>query len=83
MNNLVSFNGWKDVIAHVHAGRAVWYQAPMDQHARLVRTSVHGPKARTVKVMATPYQWQRGKPPFAAFTADVGHLDRFRYQGGT
>ncbi len=80
MNNLVSFNGWKDVIAHVHAGRAVWYQAPMDQHARLVRTSVRGPGARTVRVRP----WSCSRPtPFDTFTADVGHLDRFRYQGGT
>lgn len=81
MYPLVTFSSWEEVLGHVRAGRVVWYQAPLDSSPRLVRTTAR-PHGRTVRVKP----WSSGRKghcaPFDAFTADKGHLDRFRKQDG-
>lgn len=67
-----TFETWAEVLAHVSADRPIWYQAPLDW--RPVRVECHllrgGQRVRVV-------------PPSAdvdPFTADAGHLQRFKYQ---
>lgn len=68
---LIKFGSWAEVLDHARRGGLLWYHAPLDLRATTVRV---------VKV------FKNGKikiDPGAgadAFTADVGHLDRFRRQ---
>lgn len=61
---------WGDVLLHVDQGQALWYQAPLDARPVLLgRVHRRGAKVRV-------YPLSRDVDPF---TADAGHLDRFRY----
>jgi hypothetical protein len=74
---LVRFNSWPELLTHVRAGRAVWYRAPLDNNACLVR-AVARPMGRTVRVRS--FSGGRGRvAPFDPFTADSAHLERFRH----
>jgi hypothetical protein len=67
--SFVGFASWPDVLAHVRAGRATWYQAPLD--ARPVRVRVRLVGSRSVRV----------EPPSTdadPFVANVDHLSRFK-----
>lgn len=65
------FSSWDQVLAHARAGLPLWYHAPMDLHARrirIVRVFKNG------KIRIDPMSSDADN-----FTADAGHLDRFRY----
>ncbi len=67
----LSFHTWADVLAHVNAKLPIYYHAPMDHRPRkitIARVYKNG-KVRVAKPAAD----------CDAFTADTGHLDRFRY----
>lgn len=73
---LTEFVVWAHVLAHVREGKPVSYQGPLDARPHRVEASCK-PRGRTVRVK--PFgTWRRGESPFDAFTADAGHLDRFR-----
>jgi hypothetical protein len=64
------FASWDDVLAHVASGKVVYYQAPMNwRPVYVVSARVKGKKIRI-----------GAQGDSDAFTADDGHLDRFRYQ---
>jgi hypothetical protein len=63
------FATWAEVLAHVQAGNETWYHAPLDILPHMVRTELR----RGGKVRVFP--WSRDCDPF---TADAGHLNRFR-----
>lgn len=69
-NNLVSFDSWTAVLAHVAAGGRLAYHAPMSVRpcsVRVVRAFKNG------KLRLDP-----GYVNGDAFTADASHLDRMR-----
>ncbi len=70
---LESFASWADLLAHVESGAVrsedLWYHAPLDILPHSVRVEL---RARG-KVRVFP--WSTGVDPF---TADEGHLPRFR-----
>lgn len=67
---LTGFTTWAQLIDHVRADYPLYYHAPMDVRASQVTADVR----RDGKLRVTPH-WSHGADPF---TADVGHLDRFR-----
>lgn len=69
--DFVSFDSWDQVLEHVRARKPTWYQAPMDH--RPVKISVAVAGVHTVRVIPP----SRDVDPF---TADLGHLNRFRRQ---
>lgn len=73
-NDFQTFDTWRDVLVHVIAGSPIYYQAPLDARPVLVRVQLtRGNKVRVF-------------PPSTdcdPFTADAGHLDRFRHNGYT
>lgn len=69
MTTLQPFATWADVIAHVARGGECWYHAPLDVLPHAVRTELR--KGGKVRV----FPWTREADPF---TADAGHLSRFR-----
>ena len=72
MADFATFPSWAEVLRHVKLGLCVWYQAPLDYKPVLIQ-------ARTVrggKVRVRPFGNQADP-----FTADAGHLDRFRRIG--
>lgn len=66
-----SFDTWADVLAHVRAGLAVYYQAPMDYRPVKIRARALG----NHKIRVYP-----PSSDVDVFTADSGHLPRFRRQ---
>lgn len=70
MLRLIPFATWAAVLEHVGAGKATWYQAPLDTRAVRVRV---GLRRRGTRVRVTPPGGDCDP-----FTADAGHLDRFR-----
>lgn len=70
---LRAFPDWPAVLRHVRDGRPIWYHAPLDYRPVPVRAK-----------LTTTSQRVRVSPCLAsdadAFTADAGHLERFRYQ---
>jgi hypothetical protein len=63
------FHTWEQLVDHIKAGYLLWYQAPLDYYPAQVSAVVR--KDGKVRVM----------PIYAdadPFTADRGHLDRFR-----
>jgi hypothetical protein len=67
-----SFASWPDLLAHIESGavrsEGLWYHAPLDVLPYSVRVEL---RARG-KVRVFP--WSSADP----FTADEGHLSRFR-----
>lgn len=61
------FQTWEAVLAHAREGKPLWYHAPMDLRPRLVvvRQVFKNGKIRLMT-------------PDLHFTADEGHLSRFR-----
>lgn len=85
-----SFAAWKDVLAWCKAGKDVYYQAPMSpEPVKLRAASTSGPapytyelRARSLRIFP-PGSIGRGRMRTAdPFTADAGHLDRFRNKPG-
>lgn len=72
---MVKFETWEAVLAHVAAGLPVWYHAPLDYRpSRLFFLRV----MRGAKIRIAPSgKWHS----HFSFTADAGHLDRFRKEG--
>ena len=64
-----SFETWVQLIDHIHAGYPLWYQAPMDYRPVQIGATVR----KDGRVRVTP-TYSDADP----FTADIGHLDRFR-----
>ena len=62
------FPTWADVMRHVRLGLCVWYQAPLDYKPVLIDARL----TRGEKVRVRPFG------DADPFTADEGHLDRFR-----
>lgn len=63
------FESWQAVLDSVKIGEKLWYHAPLDITPRSVRCeSRRGNKVRV-------FPWTKQTDPF---TADSGHLDRFR-----
>lgn len=74
-----AFNSWKEVLAAAHAGEPLYYHAPLDAHP--VRVEVEA-RARSLRVFP-PGSRGRGKARTSdPFTADKGHLSRFRRMVG-
>ena len=68
-----SFASWAQLLDHVRAGYRLYYQAPMDYRPVMVNATIR-PKDGNLRVYA----------PFTdsdPFTADAGHLARFRREG--
>jgi len=63
------FESWEDLLMHVAAGLSIWYHAPLDVNPVRVRAEIRS----RMKVRVFPPS--RDCDPF---TADRGHLDRFR-----
>lgn len=74
---LEKFATWDAVLAHVAAGLPVWYYAPLDYRAtRLGSSEVRVMRGAKIRI----------RPPSRdcdPFTADAGHLDRFRKEGAS
>jgi hypothetical protein len=66
--NYAPFASWDDVLDHVRIGHPTYYHAPLDYRPAFIQAKVKGRKVRV-----TPLS--RECDPF---TADEGHLDRFR-----
>ena len=60
------FDSWADVLAHVDAKRPIFYWAPLD--VRPVRVFAESRRGKVRVQVRDAYP----------FTADAGHLDRFR-----
>lgn len=69
MDRYESFQTWAQLTDHVRAGYRLWYQAPLDYRPVLVTAVLR----KDGKVRVTP-PYSNADP----FTADSGHLDRFR-----
>ncbi len=67
------FATWDDLLRHVQAGGQVRYQAPMDYSADDSGRYVHVKILANHKVRVDPLSRDADK-----FTADKGHLNRFR-----
>ena len=69
LTTFVPFASWEAVQAHIRAGLAVYYQAPLDFRHSLIDARLF----KNGKIRVRP-------PTNAAdpFTADRGHFDRFR-----
>lgn len=64
-----SFTSWSDVLGAADRGTHLWYHAPMDIHPACIRVArIY--KNGKIKVV--------GLATGTAFTADSGHLTRFR-----
>jgi hypothetical protein len=66
------FSTWNEVLSAAAAGERLWYQAPMDRSphsVRVVRVFKNG------KIHIDPLSNEAD-----SFTADAGHLSRFRYR---
>ena len=81
------FKTWREVLDAAKSGDVLYYQAPLNHRPTQLRrltegdkwsTNVYEPKAKTVRII--PYGARgRGRIRTAdPFTADAGHLDRFR-----
>lgn len=71
MKGYKAFESWADVLTHVQSGQTVYYHAPMDLHPSAVQAVVKGGNIRV-------FPLSKSADPF---TADNGHLDRFRRYG--
>lgn len=65
----VAFRDWAQLIDHIAAGYPLWYQAPMDYRPAQVSVVVRKDGKLRVSSIYTDAD---------PFTADQGHLDRFR-----
>ena len=63
------FTSWAQLIDHVRAGYPLYYHAPMDYRPSIVQATIR--KDGKIRVSPT---FSDADP----FTADMGHLDRFR-----
>ena len=74
-----SFVAWSELLDYIGRGEPVYYQAPMDPRARRIDVKILRRKRVPSLVRVSPFgYWPRGSRPFDPFTADAGHLDRFR-----
>lgn len=69
MATFQGFDSWDAVLSHVASGGKVWYHAPLDVLPHSVRVETR--KGKKLRV----FPWTREADPF---TADAGHLNRFR-----
>lgn len=65
----VTFGTWAELLDHIAAGYTLFYQAPLDYNPAQVSVV----ERRDGQLRVTPIY--RSADPF---TADTGHLDRFR-----
>ncbi len=83
MHGFVKYDSWRDVMDDARRGTALFYQAPMDPSPTRLHPAPGQPLgyealARTIKIWP-PGSAGRGRQRTAdPFTADSGHLDRFR-----
>lgn len=76
MSHFTGFSTWSDVLAYARTGAPLYYHAPMD--AFPVRIFHFKVRARTIRIWP-PGSQGRGRMRTAdPFTADKGHLNRFR-----
>lgn len=68
---LVSFKTWSEVRDHAARGGRLWYHAPLDARAREIRVVK---VFKNGKIRIDPMSSEADN-----FTADEGHLDRFRW----
>lgn len=68
--HLATFSTWAQLLDHVKADYPLWYQAPLDVRASRVEAHIR----RDGKLRVSP-NWSSDADPF---TADEGHLERFR-----
>jgi hypothetical protein len=68
-----SFDSWEAVLAYAREGKQLWYHAPLDiRPVRILVVKVF----RNGKIRIDPMSNQADN-----FTADSGHLNRFRMRG--
>lgn len=67
---LKPFDSWADVLAAATRGDQLWYHAPLDRYARSIRV-VRVFKNQKIRIDAMTQDKIN-------FTADAGHLSRFR-----
>lgn len=65
-----SFQSWQQLLDHIKAGYALWYQAPLDHTPVQVSALLR----RTGQLRVSP-MWHSDADDFLA---DMGHLSRFR-----
>jgi hypothetical protein len=72
---MLAFNSWAEVLAYAAKGGPLFYHAPLDTKPVPIRYEA---RARTIRIFP-PGSSGRGRMRTAdPFTADSGHLDRFR-----
>ncbi len=69
------FATWSDVLTYVKGGEPLFYQGPLDVRPGRVRVRA---AYKNGKLRLEDY-WH-GTDNYDRFTADHGHLSRFRYQ---
>lgn len=69
-----SFDTWTDVLAAAARGDRLWYQAPLDRNPRSILVAKI---YKNGSLRIDPLSNQADK-----FTADAGHLTRFRRKAG-
>lgn len=70
--NYKEFSTWNEVLSAAAAGEQLWYQAPLDRyphHVQVVKVFKNG------SIRIDPLSRDADR-----FTADAGHLSRFRYR---
>jgi len=68
MKSYVGFKSWDGVLAHITVGKRIYYHAPLDVNPRLIQCEVKGNEVRVAPLSSD----------CDPFTADSGHLDRFK-----
>ena len=85
-DRLVPFDTWVDALRWAAAEKPIFYQAPMDhratrlwpKHTHPVTAASYEVRPRTIRIWPVG-STGRGRARTAdPFTADAGHLDRFR-----
>jgi hypothetical protein len=83
---LEHFHSWADVLAYARRGAPLYYHAPLDSHpVRIYPKTWDGEqlayvvRARTIRIWPSGSTGRGRRRTSDPFTADAGHLDRFRY----
>jgi hypothetical protein len=84
MANLIPFQSWADVLTYARTGQPLYYQAPMDHRATLLRPgakTIFGfeVRAKTIRIWPSGSLGRGRSRTSDPFNADKGHLSRFSH----
>lgn len=84
-SELSHFQSWPEVLAYARTGAPLYYQAPMDHRATRLSPKkeqgeerVYEARDRTIRIWPSGSAGRGRNRTSDPFTADAGHLDRFR-----